>query len=87
METEIEEKAKAVIRARDFMFCGICGKEHETGEVNCANACTIRATGGAITSGACQNGHVFIWPGESDQPLPDGYPCACGMIFFKKTKG
>lgn len=26
----------------------------------------------------CQGGHVFVWAGDPDYPIPEGYPCDCG---------
>jgi hypothetical protein len=27
----------------------------------------------------CAGGHVFLWAGDPNYKLPEGYPCACYM--------
>lgn len=32
-----------------------------------------------VTYRRCGMGHVFVWAGDPDYKLPDGYPCECEM--------
>lgn len=33
-----------------------------------------------------QQGHVFIWAGDTSRGVPEGWPCTCGKIKYCKEK-
>lgn len=35
---------------------------------------------------ACGDAHHWIWAGDSNYPLPEGYPCACGQMLWHREK-
>jgi hypothetical protein len=45
---------------------------------------TTNATGGYTTVTAintpCPGGHWFIWAGDPNFKIPEGYPCECGEM-------
>ena len=34
----------------------------------------------------CGEQHYWLWAGDPNYPLPEGYPCACGMMLWHKEK-
>lgn len=34
----------------------------------------------------CGGNHYWVWAGDPNYPLPDGYPCACGQMLWHKEK-
>ena len=33
-----------------------------------------------------KNGHYFVWTGDPNYPLPEGFPCECGMMLYHTEK-
>lgn len=34
----------------------------------------------------CGSAHYWVWAGNPNYPLPEGYPCACGQMLWHMEK-
>lgn len=43
---------------------------------------TIESAG--TNGNACNSGHTWTWAGDPNHPLPEKYPCNCGLMLWHK---
>lgn len=42
----------------------------------------FQANDNITTSAFCGDKHFWVWGGDPNYSLPEGYPCACGMMLW-----